>query len=206
LNFTFDATMEDNSQQSDPSVQLPTAVVTASAISEGDYVAYTTWQNTHAWVPSPFGSGPGRQPASTPQQQSNQHFVQCPKPGFWSNVGHALTNFGSDVQQTGKESAQIGLVTGGTGIVTSAVGLPGEPLIFTGAVFLGAGALGEGVGIVLRLAGGGILAVEGNSQPLQSATVDMAQSHLNDQLGIPPGLPSPTQPVADALSGGNPCP
>jgi hypothetical protein len=115
-------------------------------------------------------------------------------------------NFGSDVQETGKESAQIGLVTAGTGIVTSAVGLPGEPLIFAGAVFGGAGALGEGAGIVLRLAGGAILSVEGNSQPFQSAAVDMAQSQFDENIHLPPGMPSPAQPVADAMSGENPCP
>jgi hypothetical protein len=63
----------------------------------------------------------------------------------------------------------------------------GAPVLFAGGVFIGVGELGQGVGNVLRLAGGAILAVEGNSQPFQSATVEMAQSQFDENIHLPPG-------------------
>ena len=140
-------------------------------------------------------------------QQSNPNHGQCPKPGFWSNVGNALTNFGSDVHGAGTEASRIGAVTAVVGAGATLVQPEiGAPVLFAGGVFIGVGKLGEGVGTVLSLAGGAILAVEGNSQPFQSAAVDMAQSQFDDNIHLPPGVPSPAQPVADAMSGENPCP
>jgi hypothetical protein len=140
-------------------------------------------------------------------QQSKPNHGQCPKPGFWSNVGNALTNFGSDVHGAGTEASRIGAVTAVVGAGATLVQPEiGAPVLFAGGVFIGVGKLGEGVGTVLSLAGGAILAVEGNSQPFQSAAVDMAQSQFDDNIHLPPGVPSPAQPVADAMSGENPCP
>ena len=115
-------------------------------------------------------------------------------------------NFGNDAGETGEGAAKAGLVIAGVGVTTSLVGLPGEPVAVAGAVWAGAGELAWGAGIVLRLAGGAILSVEGNSQPFQSAAVDMAQSQFDDNIHLPSGMPSPAQPLADAMSGENPCP
>jgi RHS repeat-associated protein len=78
--------------------------------------------------PNLFGGGasgtPGQSPppnncaksnpnsSSDPQcQQPQTNPNQCPNPGFWSNVGNALTNFGSDVHGAGTEASRIGAVT-----------------------------------------------------------------------------------------------
>jgi RHS repeat-associated protein len=161
--------------------------------------------------PSPDCSSPyvcqPKTPQPTPVPKPGPPQRQCPKPGFWSNVGNALTNFGSDVHGAGTEASRIGAVTAVVGAGATLVQPEiGAPVLFAGGVFIGVGKLGEGVGTVLSLAGGAILAVEGNSQPFQSAAVDMAQSQFDENIHLPPGVPSPAQPVADAMSGENPCP
>lgn len=145
--------------------------------------------------------------AANLSQQSNPNHGQCPKTGFWTSLGNALTNFGGDVHGAGTEASRIGAVTAAVGAGPAVVQPEiGAPVLFAGGVFIGVGKLGEGVGTVLSLAGGTILAVEGNSQPFQSAAVDMAQSQFDENIHLPPGVPSPAQLVADVMSGENPCP
>jgi hypothetical protein len=71
--------------------------------------------------------------------------------------------------------------------------------------------LGTGIavgGLVLEVAGAGVLYNQGDSQPLQRATLSLAFDRLQDLAGVtglPVGVPDPADPLIDALVGPELC-
>jgi RHS repeat-associated protein len=142
-------------------------------------------------------------PPGNPRQSG-----QCPR-GFGVDLGNALVNFGEHQIQNGEAIATAGLVTAGVGIVTSPVG--GEPLVAVGGGIMLGGAAWAGVGLAAKTFGGLILAVNGNSQPLQATYFQAAASAIDAATHMPPGVPSAWQQAIDNVAqnmevGTNPCP
>lgn len=142
------------------------------------------------------------------QQQGNQRQpTQCPNGGLvaW---GNALVNTGQDVNQAGNVLAGTGFVALVAGVAAPFVGAPlaSPPLLAAGTALAAVGSIVKATGLITQEAGGILLAIAGNSQPLQSAAVQVATSQLSKTTSLPPGAPNPYTPYAGMAVGPNPCP
>lgn len=115
------------------------------------------------------------------------------------DAGNFAINEGAQFAKTGAQGALI---------ILPALETPAGDAFFAASAFVArVGSYAMGAGLALKLFGGAVLYAEGDPQPLQSAAVQLAQSHLEDNLGMPP-LPftDPLDAVAEAAGGKDSCP
>lgn len=152
-----------------------------------------------------------QEPPTTKPQPTQQ--TMCPG-GFLGKVASLLDEVGQGGMDDGNALMQAGfgaagsgaiiVVAGGAGANPAADALGGSFMIGGGAV-TALGGINWGLGLLVKSAGALLSSALGNSQPLRSAFVQGAQSVLEDQAGLPPGAPSPLDPITENVAGTNPC-
>jgi RHS repeat-associated protein len=138
----------------------------------------------------------------------------CPS-GFGGTIARFLNEVGQGGMDDGNTLMQAGFMTAGSGVIIAAAGggganpaadLLGGAFITGGGALTALGTINWGLGYAVKGVGALLSAALGNTQPMKSTIVQGAQSGLEDRLGIPPGAPSPLDPLGEKLAGTNPCP